>query len=162
MADGFIGLDVQGLDNLKSLLKDLPEYAQDFVVEDVADYLLNVLRMYPPQKSVTRKAAYGVSFFTDKQRRFFFAALADGSINVPYRRTQALSRGWKKVGSGRNLIIANETPHAGLVMGGQTEQSRHARAIGWKEAGEIAKERADRITKIAEAAAAKAIKKAGG
>ncbi len=74
----FIAIDIVGLPELQAKLAKLPPEAQNAIVDDVSEYFLNVLREYPPQKSITRKAAYGVSFFSDKQRRFFFAALKSG------------------------------------------------------------------------------------
>lgn len=47
------------------------------------------LAVYPPQ---AHKGLGG--FKSDKQRRFFFAALRSGQIQVPYRRTGTLGRRW--------------------------------------------------------------------
>ena len=160
MASDFIGIDLQGLPELRALLNGLPQAVRDAVIDDVSKYLINVLKLYPPQKSVSRRQAYGVTFFTEKQRRWFFASLKDGSLEIPYRRTQTLANGWKQVGSGESSIIANETPYAALVMGAG-EQSRHAVAIGWKDVNTIVDERMGRIDRIAEAAAEKGMRKAG-
>lgn len=157
----FIAIDVQGIAQLQRLLHDLPPLVRDDVVDDVSRYLINVLHAYPPYKYVSRRQAYGRTFVSDKQRRWFFASLADGSLQIPYRRTQNLSRGWKQVGRGAQSIIANETPYAALMMG-DSEQTRHAALIGWRTLEQTLDERADRITEVAEAAAKKAVRKAGG
>ena len=68
----------------------------DAITEDVGDYLVNVLRSYPPQNYVTRKAAYGQTFFSDKQRRWFFAALEAEN----YRYPASARKHWRKAGSG--------------------------------------------------------------
>jgi len=81
MAKGdFVGIEVQGLEELRAQLKKLPPAVQDLVTEDVNKYMLDVLRTYPPQKAISRKRAYGVPFFTDKQRRYFFWALGEGAV----------------------------------------------------------------------------------
>lgn len=126
----FIGIDLQGIQNILSVLQRLPKAARDEFSEDTADFLIKELCKEPPSRYVTRKAAYGKTFFSDKQRRWFFWALGTGKIGVPYRRTGALSRGWQKIGSGENLIIANEREGAQWVMG--DTQSRHGKMVGWK------------------------------
>lgn len=166
----FIGIDVQGLPELNKLLQDLPEAARDQVVEDVGTYLVNVLKAYPSKKYVTRAAAFpGVyatsptgkripGYFSWAQFKKVMALVGEGK--VPYSRTQTLSKGWKKIGAGTNMLIANETSYGNYVMG--DGQSRHMAAIGWKTIADIVKERNDRIMEIAEAAAKKAVKKFGG
>lgn len=47
------------------------------------------LQRCPPQTNAPQP------FKTDKQRKFFFAALKDGRIKVPYQRTRTLAEGWE-------------------------------------------------------------------
>ena len=56
---GLIGIDVRGLKELGSLFQKAPDAVQDAINVAVGDYLVNVLRSYPPQQYVSRKAAYG-------------------------------------------------------------------------------------------------------
>lgn len=51
-------------------------------------------------------------FVSDKQRRYFFAALKDGRITVPYRRTYDLQDAWQFVPQGNDGDVVNESPHA--------------------------------------------------
>lgn len=91
MADGdFIGIDVQGIEETRAMLRKLPPEVQSAVVADVTKFLLNVFKSYPPQKYVSRAEAYpdaftetgvGPGWFSDKQRRWFFANLGD--MNLP-------------------------------------------------------------------------------
>lgn len=159
MAD-FIGLDIQGLPELRAKLKDAPPHIQDAVVEEVADYMLEVLRQYPPQRRVTRKAAYGRTFQSARQRRWFFAALNAGEINVPYRRTQGLRNAWRKVGKGRDLIIANENEGAVWTMDDE-RQARLNTLVGWKKIGDLVRERSKQIERKADAGLKKGLRKAG-
>ncbi len=157
----FIGVEVQGLAELKTKLDALPAVVQDYVVDEVTKYYLNVFRdSQPPPNYVTRKAAYGVTFFTPRQRRWFFAALRDGTIDVPYRRTGGLRKSWRQVGSGARSFIVNDSPGAPFVVGDDT-QSRHEKLVGWFRTNELMEQRIERAMKIADGATKKAIKKLG-
>lgn len=158
MPDDFIGLDVTGIKEVQKMLALIPPEVQDVVVDKVDDYMLNVLRLYPKPRHIKRKTAYGVTFFSDKQRRYYFWALREGIINVPYKRTQTLARGWRVLGKGKQSIIANETPYADLVMG--KGQSRMMSRIGWHTIPRIIKDRIARITEIANATAQRGIESA--
>lgn len=162
MPDDFLVLSIDGEKEIARQLAKLPPEASDAGIDEASDYLVNVLQTYPPKKYVSRKAAYGVTFFTPKQRRFFFAALADGRISVPYKRKNmrgGLQSGWKQVGKGQRSFIANETPYADLVMG--DGQSRHPQAIGWKRVDLIIKDRMGKIVEKFEVGVKNAIRKLG-
>ena len=159
MASDFVGIEIQGLEEIQRAMIKLAPEAIDEGVDEANKYALNVLRTYPPKKYVSRRQAYGVTFFSDRQRRYFFAALGRGEIQVPYRRTQQLSKGWKVVGQGKSSFIANETPYASLVMGGPGEQSRHPAAIGWKSAENVIKERAAQLVEKFNVGVKRAIKR---
>lgn len=58
--------------------------------EDAADHLMERMRTYPDQS--TGK----INFVSEKQRRFFFWALNEGIITVPYRRTRTLAKSWSR------------------------------------------------------------------
>lgn len=157
----FVGVEIQGLEEFDKKLAQLPEAVQDVVVDDVTKYYLNVFQSAQPTPNyITRKAAYGVSFFTPRQRRWFFSALRDGTIQVPYRRTGGLRRSWKQIGTGARSFIANDSPGAPFVVGDET-QSRHERMVGWFRAYELMEQRLPRALQIADAAVKKAIKRLG-
>jgi hypothetical protein len=156
----FVGVDVRGLKELQQKLSRAPGFIQDAVTEDVADYMIEVFRQQPPPRHVSRRAAYGRTFQSRRQQAWFFWALNAGIISVPYRRTQATRRGWKKVGSGRELIIANESEGAVWTMDDQ-KQARLNALVGWKKVGDHIRERSRQIVRRAEAALAKGLRKAG-
>lgn len=159
--DDFLLIDVTGDELLAKKLKGLPPAVQDTITDDVSNYLINnILRIYPPKNYVTRAKAYGQSFFSDKQRRWFFAALRDGSISVPYKRSQGLANGWKQHGSGARSFLSNEYPGAKYVIGDGT-QSRHEKLVGWLTVSETLKKHWKSIMDKADAAVKKAIKKQG-
>jgi hypothetical protein len=104
----------------------------DQTTKAVADFLLPKIQEYPPVKHVTRKQAYGVTFFTDKQRRWFWAALRSGELELPYRRTGTLRQGWHIASTkSSTYTLTNATEYAGLVQE-RGQQSRMMRIIGWK------------------------------
>lgn len=157
----FIGIDLQGNKRIAEMISKLPIEVQDTAIDDVSDYVLRVLRIYPPRKSVSRKQAYGRTFESDKQRRYFFMALRKGIIKVPYQRTQTLGKGWKQIGSGKTSIIVNETPYAGFVMGEHGQRSRMHNIIGWDRIDAIPDFKREKIEKILFNSANKALKKLG-
>jgi hypothetical protein len=161
MADDFIAVDITGLQDLGERFKKLPPAMQEEGMKEVNTYMLNVLRQYPAEKRIKRSAAYPEvnGWFSDKQRRWFFAALRSGELDLPYSRTQELGKAWKVVGNeAAKSIIANEAPAAPYVMG-DTEQSRMSKMIGWKKISDIVKERMPRILERFDVGVKNAVKK---
>lgn len=157
----FIGIDIQGIPELKAKLAKLPEAAQDDGADSAYEYMINVLRHYPSYRYVSRVEGYGVQWFSERQRRFVMAAINQGYITPgSANRTQAMAHGWKKVGSGRQAFIANEVPYAHYLMGDES-QSRHMAKIGWKKLGDVTKERTAAIVEKFDAGVKKAIKRLG-
>ena len=155
-----IKIELLGVKEIEAKLNKLPVEVADEAINDVQDYMLNVLRMYPPKNYITRKQAYGQTFQSDKQRRWFFWALNSGTIEIPYRRTQTLSKGWHKVRNGLFGYLVNYTPYAVYVLG-ERKQSRHEELVGWKKVSQEISDRAEKINKIIDEAAKKAIRKLG-
>jgi UDP-N-acetylglucosamine enolpyruvyl transferase len=155
-----IGFDIEGLAELLEGLKRMQPEIQDAAGDELAPYLKNVVQAQPSYRYVSRRSAFGVTFFSDKQRRWFFRALNLGEIEVPYKRSQRFRRGWKIIGSGIGSIVVNDTPYGGYLMGDQT-QSRHMKKIGWKKLGDLIDEKKGEIVRKLEAGAKKGMKKAG-
>lgn len=156
----FVGVEVRGIDALQRKLDHLPPVVQDEITDAVSIYLMDVLRTYPPQKSIRRKTAYGVTFFTAKQRRWFFAALRSGELSIPYRRTGETRRGWKQIGKGASSILANETQGA-YFSHDNDRQARLNKLVGWSTIAEVVDSRKDRILRVAYGALKRAMKKVG-
>lgn len=158
--DAFVAIDAQGIPRLQNYLRALPPAVADAVMDAVAKALIDIMRTsQPPPKYVTRAAAYdGQTFFSEKQRRWFFANLADGGIKVPYHRTQEMSKAWRQIGKGASSILANEAPGAEFVIGDE-HQSRHEKLVGWKTTSMTIAQHMPRIEKVAAAAAHQGIKK---
>jgi sugar/nucleoside kinase (ribokinase family) len=160
MAD-FIAIDIRGIPELSKKLERIPPLCIDAICEGVADYMLNVLQLQPtPDHTKTRKQAYGTTFFTDRQRRWFFWALGTGALSLPYKRTQEMRRAWKKYGKGANVLVANETEAAVFTMDDE-RQARFSRLVGWKKLGDVIRARHDGIEKAAVIGMKKGLKQAG-
>lgn len=117
---------------LKELLRGIPWEAKTAGRRGWASVLYNHLRQnsYPPQNYVTRKQAYGQTFQSDRQRRWFFAALNSGEINVPYQRTGHLGEAWQWDMKPRSDIIYNDSPYEKWTIG--NARSEHEKLVGWK------------------------------
>src|SRR5512139_1044120 len=132
-----INIEVKGLDQLLPKIKSLPDELKNQVVEKVSEYSLEVMRTEQPDyKYVSRADAYpdapaGPGFFSERQRRWFFAALASGELSIPYNRTGTLAAGWQISRSGDSFTLSNDVPYAPYVQGIES-QSRHERMVGWR------------------------------
>lgn len=77
--------------------------------------LIETFQTYPPQRNAPQP------FKTARQRKYFFWALKTGRIQVPYRRTGRLKKGWRTRidlrGGEATLVLWNVEPHAEGVMG---------------------------------------------
>lgn len=145
-----IGIEVTGIEQVREKLRFLGNnrIAQKTSME-VAKFLRGEFMKYPPPRYVTRAAAYGSSFFTDRQRRWFFAALGRGELKIPYRRTRATMMGWEVMPFGaRDAIVVNDTEGAKWTMDDQT-QTRHEAMVGWQRVKAIVNKNRDRIRQIA-------------
>lgn len=102
------------------------------------------LAVYPPASH--RKMVW----VSEKQRRFFFAALREGTIEVPYRRTGTLGRRWTSAitGSGDNLVgtVGNNTSYGPYVMSRADQAAYHAGV--WPVAEDVADQMTDDVLGI--------------
>jgi hypothetical protein len=142
----FFQIDFSSSDiaRIQAKLADLPDGCANAGVVASTNYLLGVLvnKEIPESKSVfkgSRTAAYGVPFFTDKQRKFFFAQIAD---NLPYVRggkSSGMESKWYTVGSGKTMRIVNYSKAAFYVYD-NIHQARQLALAGWKKMEVIIKD----------------------
>lgn len=156
--DNFIGLDIAGSKELADKLDQLPPAAGDAGVESANDYIINVEQTYIPYQHVSISQQGG--WASDKQRRYVMARIREGSISVPYRRTQTLRKGWQRLGSGVNQIVVNQVPYAGYVKDIQSQSKGHMLG-GWEVWQNEIRERAEEITRRFDAGVDKAMRKLG-
>jgi hypothetical protein len=135
-----ISVKLRGIEELNSFLKSLPRGTMRDAVKAMAEYFIgneqHGLKHYPGYKYVSRIQDYGVSFFTDKQRRWFFWALKSGKLNLPYQRTNNLRDGWQMSVDPYRKTVFNRVPYSKHVMGDAT-QSRHPAKIGWRTTSKV-------------------------
>lgn len=162
MADNsFIATEVIGLTEIQARMKKLIPEAADAGIDEANKYLVEVMREYPTYKYVSRKAAYGQTFVSDKQRRYVMARIREGSITPGKpNRTQEFRRGWKILGRGKNSMIANEVPYGHWLMDNQ-DQARQPGMVGWKKIEAVIKDKMPRIIEKFDVGVKKAIKKLG-
>lgn len=86
------------------------------------------------------------------------ARIREGTISIPYRRTQNLRRGWERIGDGRNQIVVNQVPYAGYVKDIQS-QSRGHMLRGWNVIQNDLRERMEEIVRKFDAGVDKALKR---
>jgi hypothetical protein len=108
---------------------ELRRILQDAVANDS---LLKRVINYPDNRRAPQP------FKSAASRRFFFAALRDGRITVPYQRTYALQRGWRYDAAGAR--VTNGTGYAAMVMGSKGEQSGYFAGKGWLSVDSIAQQ----------------------
>jgi|GEM_PF-2135891 hypothetical protein len=95
------------------------------------------LKHEPRYKTIKRKRAYGKTFFTDKQRKWFFWALRTGKIK-PGRnnRTHEMSNGWEVVKTKSGANIVNRVKHA-IWSYDNKRQARLNKLVGWRKIKDI-------------------------
>lgn len=95
---------------------------------------------YPKASGRTRKDVYGTAFKTDKQRRFFFAALASGAISIPYQRSGDTGTSYQKRPIPDGISVYSDKPSAGYTRGdGNNPQVAYFRGV-WDTHEELAKQ----------------------
>ena len=146
-------IEVRGLEKLTAALDKFPDEIKTGLAaagQEAGEEIVDTegLRSYPPEYHAPRP------FVSDKQRRYFFAALRSGEIEVPYRRGQ--SPGSEKYGDqfyvesrGYNLTaVGNRASYARWLAGGG---SKYMAAGGWKQLLEAARAKMGQITRIYQA-----------
>lgn len=134
-----VRFDVRGLEKVQTFLKDLPRGTVKVALEALGEWFIGTegrgLRHAPPYKYVSRKKAYGYTFSSDKQRRWFFAS--GGPDMIGNNRTGATANGWKAVqGSGYKLVLQNNAEGVYYTMSDEG-QAAQPRMVGWRTVSEV-------------------------
>lgn len=139
-----VKLETKGIDSLVGMLQTL--MSNGWMVQaatEAAAVIEQELAKYPSARR--RKQP----FKTARQRRFFFAALADGRIRVPYQRTGRLGRGWRvgvtNLTGGLSITVENAVPYWDRVQGAR--QAPYHRG-NWKTLSELSRGLEQRIVAI--------------
>lgn len=93
-------------------------------------------RLKPELLKQPRPRRAPMHFESDKQRRYFFAALSRNQIKVPYERTNTLRQSWSFYGNADGGVVTNRALYAMFVLGSPGQSRYHER--WWRTIDEIA------------------------
>ena len=138
-----IKITMRGIEAVQEYLKTVPYGALKDALAAFTEYIVgneqHGLKHADPYKFVTRKAAYGFSFFTDKQRKWFFWALNTGQIDPGSgKRTGESTGAWKAEprNDGYRYTISNPTAGAYYTRS-DTGQARQPAMVGWRKVAQV-------------------------
>ncbi len=151
MSDG-INIEIKGLDEAVKKLTTMAQLRKVHAgIRDAGMYLKGKMAIYPPRKHITIASLGG--WKSDKQRKWFFANLRKGTIDVPYRRGQSpgsedLANKWtSKYDKNKfQAVVGNDASYARLVMG--KKQTEMMKRIGWKKVDVIAKDETRKVQEL--------------
>lgn len=135
-----VNFRVRNIEAVQSFLRSVPKGALKVALEAFTEYVIgndaHGLKHNDPYKYVSRKSAYGVSFFTEKQRRWFWANGGPDMIGKP--RTGATSEAWKAVPSSNEYQykIVNNTA-GGYYTRDDKGQARQPAKVGWRKVSQV-------------------------
>lgn len=155
-----ISFKIRNLDKVKKYLDSLPRGVTFVALEAISKWLVgdsqSGLRHPEPYKFVTRKSAYGFSFFTDRQRRWFFWALGAGKISPGQNnRTGKSTEAWtytpQEKGKNYSFRLVNDTP-GGYWTRSDKYQARQLGKVGWWKIAKVVAKNLPSAIKAARAA----------
>lgn len=138
---------IRNVERVKKYLTSLPRGTVRVALIAISEWLIgdsqSGLRHPEPYKFVTRRSAYGISFFTPKQRRWFFWALREGIIDPgKNNRTGESTNAWTytPATAGKNYAykLVNDTP-GGYWTRDDKRQARQPAKVGWKKVSAVVK-----------------------
>lgn len=139
-----MSVTITGLDKLNHKLRHMVSAAGlRPAIAEAAAYVKSEAATYPPTRT------QGQPFKTDKQRRYFFAALRSGEIQVPYRRAGAgggLAGDWTVVFTDGGAIVGNAKSYGPYVMGTRHQSAYHNG--NWKTEERIATDGEPKVMEI--------------
>lgn len=145
---------IKGLKELVEQIKSIEQMrGLKAILLAAGETLKGKLSIYPEQKSLTRAEVYGETFQSDKQRRYFFYALKNNLITVPYSRgtdsrSERFKASWAIEAQGFTRVsIGNDTTYGPYLMDND-RQSKFAAAIGWPTIDKVADDNLDEVSKF--------------
>lgn len=156
-----IQVEIRGIPEVQRMLASVanPAVRQE-VLRSVGEYAQGQMRKYPDYTYVSRREAYGKTFQSDRQRRWFFAALRSGELVIPYPRTGTLRRGWKVEPRGADdMALRNDTPYGRFVQ--NSPQARMMTLRQWRSLQTMLYQEKAQIQRIASEAWNRALKRLG-
>lgn len=125
-----------GIEEIVEFVKSVPRGAKITAMRAFVTYVIGDsnygLKHEPAYKYVTRKSAYGQTFQSEKQRRWFWAN--GGPDMIGNNRTGAISNGWAFTETNSDwsrVNVTNNAPGVGWVMG--DSQAAQPAKVGWRK-----------------------------
>ena len=150
---------IKGLDELTEKFDKIGQLdGVKAAMKNAGDHMEDAMKVYPAKPHFQHRWP----FVSDKQRRYFFWALKQGKIEVPYRRGQSpgsedLGQRWTVAtrDQGFTVIVGNNASYGPFVQS-HDSQSKMMKVIGWKtdqqvldeNKGEVVEYIRDAIVKI--------------
>lgn len=134
-----INFKIRNLEKVKAYMETVPRGVVRVALQAISEWLVgdsqSGLRHPEPYKYVTRKSAYGFTFFTDRQRRWFFWALGAGKIDPGQNnRTGKSTEAWtytpQEKGKNYSFRLVNNT-EGGYWTRDDKRQARQLGKVGW-------------------------------
>jgi hypothetical protein len=135
-----IGFQLRPIDKVKKYIATVPRGALRVGLLALGKYILgnsqHGLKHNEPYKYVSRKAAYGQTFFSDKQRRWFFAN--GGADMIGNNRTGKTADAWAYVETkgGYGGKFTNPTASAYFTRD-EKGQARQPALVGWRKVSKV-------------------------
>lgn len=130
-----INIQISGIEDVEAALKrvadpDLPREMAKQVADEVVQ---PKLAQYPAASGRAQP------FVSDKQRRYFFAALRTGRIRVPYPRSGHLGSpdNWSRAPMPDGITLTSTMSYSDLVIGEQGKQAKYFVGV-WRPINETA------------------------
>ena len=158
-----IRIDVSGVDKISELITRFPGHLQEALEaagKETASEILETegIRKYPPVQ-LPRPAMP----MTEKQRRWFFYALKNNLIDVPYNRggtnSQKFGSQWYVEQSHYTTTIGNRSGYGGYLVG--ENQAQYMASLGWRKLTDVAADKTNKIKTIYEGWLNRAVEKSG-
>jgi hypothetical protein len=134
---------VRNNEEIQKFLKSLPRGSLRVGLRAFSEYVLGNsqrgLKHNEPYKYVTRKRAYGVTFFSAKQRAYVMAKIRSGEIKPgTNQRTGKTAAAWelRETNNGYGMSIVN--PRAGAYYTRDDYgQARQPKLVGWRKVTKV-------------------------
>ena len=135
-----VSFRVRGIKELQAFLRELPRGTMKVALAAFSKYVVgddkHGLRHAEVYKYVSRKSAYGKTFFTPKQRRWFWAN--GGPDMIGNNRTGKSTAAWKftETNQGYGTTISNDTT-GGFFTRHESRQARQLGKVGWRKTAAV-------------------------
>lgn len=149
-----VNFKIRNVEKVQNYLKTLPRGVMRVALKAMSEWFIgdsqSGLKHPEPYKYVSRKSAYGVSFFTEKQRRWFWAN--GGPDMIGNNRTGKSADAWTykptETNKGYQFKLTNPTPGAYFTQD-DYGQARQPAKVGWKKVTAVVNNNMARAIKAA-------------